>query len=714
MDRDIPLPPPLGQATRNDSLATPQMSLAYNGDNGLLRAQPLFYLPAMGPPLPQYYFAVHAQGPPPLPPDIQQQQQQVRRIRCTQACNYCHRRKARCVRNVFADGSVRCDSCVRDNVVCEWRKSRRRGPKRRDGDDSGLATESGASRPMSTLSIASLLNVAEDFSPDGDESTSASAEIAAVLDSSSHAVQPPSLGSSIAMASHYPLPACSRPAGVHPPALGNLMCEFYSARVDAALREAVIAYYTYFYGFCPILHPSTLLRKVVSGMLSPLLEDALRASTAMFVSKRMVGSHIDADALFSRLVTALAMRADAPTVDEVCAFQLASIGVSGLRGFVCFDTLKTAVSGLLVQLEWHELDRYDAHRPLGWAEWVERETKRRVVWINFKIDSHHAGVAGRQPIIDEGAVFLRAPCSDAEWDDLSLALLLQGGASHVSASVVLDALSQSFRVPTPYEGFMARIGMLQRNAKTSWVQQRALAPHTVLVPRLLGESPLFRKYDTELRTWHRGLVRAESLRDPLLAPHGSSFFGDVRQRRFLVRARYFCINIYALGMSAILHLANRPSFFTEAEPAHSLSEKEPIIALLLQKFGPTWCQGLVAQDVEPASWAICVQCAHDLADTLRNNSDIPLQFVDMVVPFFVFVNTTVLLRQIRRCRLAKDSCLVGADVKGRWQAELDLCLKDIYIQWSVIQELGSVWRVDAIAGMLRLMNIEEALASAKS
>ncbi|KAJ2890398.1 hypothetical protein IWW38_004157, partial [Coemansia aciculifera] len=362
--------------------------------------------------------------------------QQIRRIRCTQACNYCHRRKARCVRNVFADGSVRCDSCLRDNVVCEWRKSRRRGPKRQEDEE--LLSEiqprrsTTRARAKSTLSIASLLNVTSDSLPYKDDDNvsgggggkyaSTSAETVAPIAGNT---EPLNLTQSIDTsgdASHYPLPACTRPATLQPPPLGNLMEEFYSPKVDAELREAVVAYYTHFYGFCPILHPSTLLRKIVSGTLCPLLEDSLRASTSTFVSKQLRCT-IDADALFSRLVTAIAMRAEAPTVDEVCAFQLASLGVSGLRGFVCFDTLKTAVSSLLVQLEWHELDRYNPPmqqqgQSMSWDEWVERETKRRVLWINFKIDSHHAGVAGRQPVIDEGGVFLRAPCSDADWDDL--------------------------------------------------------------------------------------------------------------------------------------------------------------------------------------------------------------------------------------------------------------------------------------------------------
>ncbi|KAJ2793357.1 hypothetical protein H4R20_006561, partial [Coemansia guatemalensis] len=61
----------------------------------------------------------------------QQLLQMPRRVRCTQACNHCHRRKARCVRNTMPDGSLRCDNCIREGIVCVWRESRRRGPKRK-------------------------------------------------------------------------------------------------------------------------------------------------------------------------------------------------------------------------------------------------------------------------------------------------------------------------------------------------------------------------------------------------------------------------------------------------------------------------------------------------------------------------------------------------------------------------------------------------------
>ncbi|KAJ2909361.1 hypothetical protein GGI21_001962 [Coemansia aciculifera] len=178
-------------------------------------------------------------------------------------------------------------------------------------------------------------------------------------------------------------------------------------------------------------------------------------------------------------------------------------------------------------------------------------------------------------------------------------------------------------------------------------------------------------------------------------------------------------------MGTILHLANRSSFFTEAEhrvlPLASedgdVKNKEAlaISTLLVQKFGPTWCQGLVAQDVEQKSWAFCVQSAHELASTLQSNRDIPLEYVDMVVPFFVFVNVTVLLRQIRRCKRALSSNSSGVSepvTHSWWQAELEQCLSDVRIQWKVIQDLGSVWRVDAIVGMLKLMHIDEVVQKA--
>ncbi|KAJ2040462.1 hypothetical protein GGH92_000652 [Coemansia sp. RSA 2673] len=725
--------------------------------------QYLFYVPAVSAPT-QYYFTPLASAQAPGPPMYHMPRHlpyynpaqlgfrpadfvgstsgigysQPRRVRCTQACNHCHRRKARCVRNVFADGSVRCDNCLRDNVACEWRKSRRRGPKPRDDDELYPDIETGGSDQArrngsgprtvakSTLSIASLLNVTDDLNAD-DEYASLSAETKAAAASDS---QQADESSDYSAKGSRTLPPCHRPAELQPPALGNLMEEFLSAQVDEELRESIIAYYTYIYSYCPSLHPSTLLRKVVAGTLCPLLEASLRASTSVFVSRRL-GRTIHVDKLFTRIVTAITIRETAPTVDEMCAFQLACVGLAAVRGFTCIDTLKTAVSNLLMQLGWHELDRYDSQRPgLTWDEWVERETKRRVLWIHCRFDSHHSGVAARTPIILQGSVLLSAPCSDAEWDDLSLSLLLQGPDSmadsgrtrHKMAVAVMDALSQSFNDHAPYDSFISLVGMMQRNAKAAWVRQKSQATSGakgkgMAGPQLLGESPLFIKYDAELRDWRSKLVSAESLRDQAVPPQGASFFGDIRQRMFLVRVRYFCINIYALGMGTLLHLANRPSFFTEAEqqflPTHGESDfdKETlaITSLLVQKFGPTWCHGLVAHDVEPESWAYCVQCAHDLADSLRKNSDIPLDYVDMVIPFAVFISTTVLLRQIRVCRHVLDVDDTQGLERDQWMAELKQCLHDACLLWKSLLEMGSVWPIDAIADMLKLMHIDDAV-----
>ncbi|KAJ2801216.1 hypothetical protein H4S07_004992, partial [Coemansia furcata] len=565
---------------RGDSVAAAEWTTQHPAP--LRPPQPLFYSSAVGVPQPYYFTPLantqlpgqrmyHVPGTLPFnpsqlafrPPNFASAApggyQQTRRIRCTQACNYCHRRKARCVRNVFTDGSVRCDNCLRDNVPCEWRKSRRRGPKRRDDDelhadsldadmqgtDSGNDELKGGSGTQfsakSTLSIASLLNVTDD-NP-FDIYANASAEKMAAVSGSEYSdlVEFPdttTLGSS--------LPPCRRPPTLQPPPLGNLMEEFMSAKIDTELREAVIAYYTYLYSYFPSLHPSTLLRKVVSGTLCPLLEDSLRASTSVFVSKRL-GRKIDTDTLFARLINAISIREDTPTVDEVCAYQLAAIGVSSVRGFVYFDTLKISVSSLLMQLGWHEMDRYDSPEQqelLKWDEWVERETKRRILWISYKIDSHYAGVAGRPSVFDVSSFSLRLPCSDVEWDDLSLALLLQGPVTSENGSMVhtdktryemvaaaMDALSRSFNEASPYETYVTRVGMMQRNAKTLWIRQMSqVSPSTSHKGLgLLGESPLFKKYDAELREWKLKMIPAESLRDDTL-PHETGFFEDIRQR----------------------------------------------------------------------------------------------------------------------------------------------------------------------------------------
>lgn len=528
----------------------------------------------------------------------------TKRVRCSQACLYCHKRKSRCVRTLQLDGTLQCDNCVRDQVLCQQRQSKRRGPKRR------------------SLAISELLN---------------------------NELEPTK-----------PLTSCARPSHINPPPLNNLLEEFFSDKVDARLRAAIVAYYTYFYGFCPILHPSTLLRSAVNGTMNVWLMDTLIAITARFIG---VDPDVDADTRLSRVVSRLTVSAGLPTTDEVCALQLASIGVSGRQGFACYDTLKAAATNLMVQLGWHQLDTHDTDVG-SWDEWVERETKRRVFWINYKIDSHQAHIAGRSPVIDETVVRLRPPCSDALWDDFSLELLKN--------EEILDWQTWVFRYITPYESFMARIGALQRNAQSSSDRSP------------LGSRAVFKRYQRELESWKSGQMAAKEWKDSGGSVWQASFFGDLGQRRFLVRVRWYCLNIYGFGVTILLHQSNRLSIFQES-PATS---DDPVLNLISQTFGSCWCQGLVARDIDPQSWSECVEAARGLAQCLRDNQDIPLQFVDMVVPFFVFISICVLARQ-------------GGN------------LEDVHSMWMAMRELAQVWRLEAMMGILGQMRVPEIVREAE-
>ncbi|KAJ2854195.1 hypothetical protein GGI22_004579, partial [Coemansia erecta] len=66
-------------------------------------------------------------------------------------------------------------------------------------------------------------------------------------------------------------------------------------------------------------------------------------------------------------------------------------------------------------------------------------------------------------------------------------------------------------------------------------------------------------------------------------------------------------------------------------------------------FARTWNSGLLAYDIEPRSWAICVHAAHGLSEHLDRNSDMPLERFDQVIPFCIFMSVSVLIRQVRLC-----------------------------------------------------------------
>ncbi|KAJ1937960.1 hypothetical protein EC988_007732, partial [Linderina pennispora] len=82
--------------------------------------------------------------------------------------------------------------------------------------------------------------------------------------------------------------------------VGDLLDQFYSDKVCAETREAIITFFDIHYAKLPIFHPSTLIRSVVNHTANPLLIDAIKALS----SYNMSGYTIDTE----KLVTSVKSR----------------------------------------------------------------------------------------------------------------------------------------------------------------------------------------------------------------------------------------------------------------------------------------------------------------------------------------------------------------------------------------------------------------------
>ncbi|KAJ2347126.1 hypothetical protein GGF43_004828, partial [Coemansia sp. RSA 2618] len=250
-------------------------------------------------------------------------------------------------------------------------------------------------------------------------------------------------------------------------------------------------------------------------------------------------------------------------------------------------------------------------------------------------------------------------------------LLLPRGAASVRAGHAGPAGLGGLAMPFPAVDFMA-----PGHASGSLV-------HPLLrTVSMLSEYPSFVELDERLEEWKRNLLMPEDLRDDSAEPGDISYFGTADHRRFMMRVRYFCLHCYYVPITIFLHQSNRPSFFTEYEQplelrlarrsasataspsaAAAAGEDVPVDAsvtsedisamesdralreMLNAAFADTWNEGILAYDVEPTSWRVCVQASMGLSEHLERNSDFPLERFDQVIPFCIFMSVSVLIRQ---------------------------------------------------------------------
>ncbi|KAJ2744619.1 hypothetical protein GGI20_002834 [Coemansia sp. BCRC 34301] len=605
-----------------------------------------------------------------------------RRERRSKACQRCHTKKIKCE----GEGTV-CDGCRQAGSECRWVEMKKRGPKPKARKEKAAKEQCAQATEKGGLADAN-------DNKDG------------------------------------------------PDNMSEILRQFSSPDVVATdTREAVECFFDYFYGRMPLFHPASFVRRVVAGTVDPLLLDTMKACTARMVAQR-TGRQIDVDALGSSVRRRLLAGLDRPTDDYVRAVVVAAALAGAEAKFMSYNSLTCLASSLVTRLGWNTLDLGRAQAK-EWDQWVQLEERRRTFWAVYQQDCYQALMADRPPTVDIARLFIAAPAADCGWDDVTVPRLTCWAAKHQPQPppAADAALSYSFLALCNLAAIMARSSAFTWDVRVALAGAhhqsdiRFLAPPQALPlePRRTPVTTLFDyaefgRLHAALKEWMRALVPSESMRDA--RPTAFARFGGSDSRRFAMRVRYFCLRCYYTPVLLLLHLANRPSFFAaqpapddihstpepptpeppmpEPSPARSDAPEDAAIrAMLGSAFSPLLNDGLLAHDVVPHSWDICLREIDHLVEHLDRNADIPLDRCDASISFCLFVPITVLVRQIRSCReravaahtTEQDACNLRQEITRRVAALRRL--------WTMLKDLGFIWGVARMEALLRSMQVDE-------
>ncbi|KAJ2701712.1 hypothetical protein FB645_004553 [Coemansia sp. IMI 203386] len=658
--------------------------------------------------------------PPPVPPaqPVAAGQAGVpwRRERRSKACLRCHTKKIKCE----GEGAV-CDGCRQAGCECRWVEMKKRGPKPKARKVRDAAAAAAAATTL-------------------DQPVAPSPYVVAPL-------QGPDAGLDVG-----PGVRLSPGAG-----MDDVLRLFFSERVAADTRNAVISYFDYFYGRIPIFHPASFVRRIVMGDVDPLLVDTMKAYTARVVM-RQTGCTIDVDALTTSVRRRLLTGLDRPTIDYVRAVVLASALSGGESKFTSYNSLACLASSLVTRLGWHTLDlQLDASadsQNVTWDEWVQLEIKRRTFWAVYQLDSYQSMMADRPLTIDPARIYIATPGSDHTWDDITVPQILHWPTRHnpaVARDTVVRtaALSYTFIELCNIMHIVCRMNDFLWSVKLS-ISARIRGPaRTPDIPflrppprpqpdaadsvRSLFDYPEYRRIHDALVAWRDRLVPAELVaKSPCTPLTDFSSFGSTENRRFTMRVRYFCLRCYHTAILLLLHFANRPSFFDPllaARPRDTPTSREPSVhstasvsassptpastpvceedsvlrSLLSAVFSEMLNDGYLADDIVDESWAICLDEIFSMVDHLDRNSDIPIDRCDASISFCLFTSITVLIRHVKKCR----SKLAVDPAAAHLKTDLERSTSALRRMWSMLKDLGFIWSVKGMEHLLRSMQVEE-------
>ncbi|KAJ2491572.1 hypothetical protein GGI11_009127, partial [Coemansia sp. RSA 2049] len=152
----------------------------------------------------------------------------------------------------------------------------------------------------------------------------------------------------------------------------------------------------------------------------------------------------------------------------------------------------------------------------------------------------------------------------------------------------------------------------------------------------------FRRLHNAVKDWQDGIIRAEDLKMDIELENQFTEFGSKSHRLCVMRWRYFCLYGYAVSLYFILHLSNRPSFFSKPaekesddqtpNPTAENVEDDAIRGLLTGVFSKPMYDNFLAYDVVKDSWDLCLEAVFNYVKFLDRNADIPLERYDQVMP----------------------------------------------------------------------------------
>ncbi|KAJ1955380.1 hypothetical protein EC988_001911, partial [Linderina pennispora] len=701
----------------------------------------------------QHQSNMHLHSAIPLQENISEQYQQhvqVRKQRRTQACDWCHKKRIKC------DGGKPCNNCIKRDVRCEWRTMKRRGPKPRVAK-AELSSADGATYGKFTKkpSAADIANLLLD-----DEVVRTSR-----LYASSRTPSNPRMSSSGTDTSRH---SPSSEDDMHTdgfvrPPIDDLLQEFYSDKVETETRDAVLAYFDYVYpSYGAVFHPSTFLRRIVANDVHPLLIEALKCVVAPYIALKK-SAKLETGNLASELKAKILFSLEKPTTDIVLALLFLSMTESQVTRMDTYAVIISATTGLIMRLGYHKLDLYRNSDPKTWEEWIEVETKRRIFWSVFQHDSLMALVQGLPTMIPESSIFVKSPCADSDWNDIEFPLIYStdglmpvservlaahGGcskkmSSHESSpeqeipiSVVTGAVSHSFALLCEFSTLDSRICQFLSDAKAARIDQdnmelqnRPFPAVDFLEPvadsgqlvypvrrmaKLVSGYSMFHQFDAQLRDLRERIKPPKHITGLMFSESDMQQFGSADYRASVMRVRYVVITAYTCSSTIILHSNNRPSFFAEFDqPVEEQADPKSVALrqVMSTMFGTVWSQGLLATDIVPESWYICVQSAHTLAEFLRDNDDIPSIRFDVMVYISIIINASVLLRQIRCCRAALKEADDSEMPLSQWQQELDRSIRNIRSMWDALVRLSEAWNLEGATDVLKMMDTDDFISA---